>query len=78
MKNIIAITLLLISCSANQTSNKEVQTQNSTQKTVEILECLDSSGEIAKCVSNEDCCPHFVCNYDPEQSRVQKFCVQNQ
>lgn len=77
MKNIITISLLLISCASNQTHPEEAITSTSPGKTIEVTECVDSSGEISKCVSNEDCCPNFVCNFDPEQSRLQKFCTQN-
>ncbi len=76
MKNIVTILLLITSCSAEQVSNKETKPTNITENTVEIRECIDQSGEIAKCVSDEDCCPNFVCSCDPEKSRVQKFCAQ--
>jgi len=27
------------------------------------------------CVATEDCCKGFACGFDPERSRVQRFCL---
>lgn len=77
MKNIIITVLLLLSCASNKPVPQQVQLTNSPENPFDILECQDSSGEIAKCVSDEDCCDHFVCGFDPEKSHIQKFCIQN-
>jgi hypothetical protein len=38
-------------------------------------ECVDEAGETLGCASNEDCCKGFSCGFDPEKSRVQRYCL---
>lgn len=76
MKNIIALCLVLVSCSSSNLTEKDPETSNSV-KTNDVYECVDENNEILKCGSNEDCCPHFTCNFNPEVSRVQRYCVYN-
>jgi hypothetical protein len=34
----------------------------------------ESCGDVA-CQSNSDCCKGYVCGFDPERSRVQRYCL---
>ncbi len=68
------IILFLISCSSSTTNNIKSTPEPETEQNIVESVCLDSAGEILACVSNEDCCPGFSCGFDPEKSRVQRYC----
>lgn len=34
----------------------------------------DTCGDVA-CSSNNECCKGYVCGFDPERSRVQRYCL---
>jgi len=34
----------------------------------------DTCGDVA-CVSTTDCCKGYACGFDPERSRVQRYCL---
>ncbi len=34
----------------------------------------DTCGDVA-CQSNTDCCKGYACGFDPERSRVQRYCL---
>jgi hypothetical protein len=38
--------------------------------------CMQANGEPLPCSSNEDCCSGYSCGFDPERSRVQRYCMQ--
>jgi hypothetical protein len=37
--------------------------------------CKGKGGEPAECRNQEDCCPGYECGYDPDRSKILKFCL---
>ncbi len=37
--------------------------------------CMAEDGEPRQCSSNEDCCEGFQCGFDPQRSRVVRYCM---
>ena len=38
-------------------------------------QCVDAKDQKVQCLSDQDCCPRFVCGKDPELSQSQNFCI---
>jgi len=38
-------------------------------------ECVDAKDQKVQCLSDQDCCPRFVCGKDPELSHSQSYCI---
>jgi len=41
----------------------------------EAPQCVDAKDQKVQCLSDQDCCPRFVCGKDPEQSQAQDYCI---
>jgi hypothetical protein len=38
-------------------------------------ECVDDQDQQVTCLSDADCCPHFVCGKDPERNFRESYCI---
>ena len=38
-------------------------------------QCVDDSGEVVHCLSDDDCCKGFSCAKDPERMALERICM---
>jgi len=41
----------------------------------EAPQCVDAKDQKVQCISDQDCCPRFVCGKDPDLSPSQTYCI---
>jgi hypothetical protein len=71
--------LTLVSCAGNpaaeaNASNDAAATAPAKAPEGESAAAGESCGDVA-CQSNSDCCAGYSCGFDPERSRVQRYCL---
>jgi hypothetical protein len=55
---------------AQEPVSTPAETSNVSGYETEVNECNDRT-----CVGNSDCCDGYSCGFDPERSRVQRYCL---
>ena len=41
----------------------------------EAPQCVDAKDQKVQCLTDQDCCPRFVCGKDPDLSPSQTYCI---
>jgi hypothetical protein len=73
-----AISLLIGACGSSPPPAPAAPTPpaaSSATAPAEAPTCVDAKDQRVQCLSDSDCCPHFVCGKDPELSQSVNYCI---
>jgi hypothetical protein len=80
---LLAAGVLAASCGSPQTkkedtfyTSEEYEKNQTSEPPSSNDPCKAKGGEPAECRNQEDCCPGYECGYDPDRSKILKFCLQ--
>jgi len=80
---LLAAGVLIASCASSPEkkdetfyTSEEFEKNRTTEPASTNDPCKAKDGEPAECRNQEDCCQGYECSFDPDRSKILKYCLQ--